>query len=598
MDDRTAPDCTLAQSSLKRNALTFQVATLALCLVWSVFLYPLGFIGAVYSNLVASTAFLISIVWVRPRVSVVTFAVVGIAVSMGDLFLLSLFTAVQGPSAMAYFVLAPIFGWILGSARYARILSVASIALMAASMVVVSTVDVSALTGDVDRTHALLMNGAQGATMVLLAYVAMNMLNDNHTALVTQLRQQRDELEAANRALAASQRYRDRFFAAVSHELRTPMNAVVGIADLLDSSNTAEDRAHLHELLRSSSRHLLGIINDLLDLTKLKENKLALVSHPFDLHQVLAESMEIVRRAHPTGGAVELTSELGPDLPRWVSGDPRRLTQVLVNLLTNAMKFTHVGTVKLRGRAQAHGDARKLELAVVDTGIGITPEALRHLFQDFTQADEHIGHRYGGTGMGLAISRRLTELMGGTLTCTSEPGRGSTFTLSVTLPVARSRPTRSSVAAPTAALGHAVLVVDDNRVNRFVLRRQLERRFPGVQIDEATNGAEAVDKVRAGEFDLVFLDIQMPVMDGLEAARKIRALPGDERAHVPIVAMTAAADSADLASCLASGMNHALGKPVASSVVERIVAEVLGLNPALDSDPTLPAVSDPSASPA
>ncbi|MEZ4399062.1 MAG: ATP-binding protein [Kofleriaceae bacterium] len=582
----------------KFQATASQLVHGSLCALWGVAWLPVGFVGAATANLVAAAVLLFSVTVLRNRISLQRFVDVGLAVGMLDLFALAVFTWHEGPGAVAYFVFVPIFAWILGSGAKAWRLAAVSMALIIAAYVVVTNVDVDPWTGRLTDHQRLVMSTFEGVTLIVLTMVTMTMLQANHRHMLRNLVTQQDALRATNVELAESHRYKDRFFAQVSHELRTPMNAIVGIADLLQSPTMSPaEQARLLDTLRGSSSHLLGIISDLLDLTKLKENKVTLVGTDFDLRQVVAGAFQIVTRATAPARDVVVRMDVDPTLPAYLHGDDRRLTQVIVNLLGNAVKFTHHGSVVLEARVMAPptDGVCQVSIAVTDTGIGIPAARCAQLFEDFVQAEASIAVRYGGTGMGLAISRRLVELMGGTLTLASELGRGSRFAVQVPLRVATCQ-RQATTPPPTAAIaaaGKRVLLVDDNRVNVLVMRRQIERQFPGVTIDEGADGAEAVDLVSRHAYDLVLMDMQMPRMDGAEATRRIRGLDDPQRARVPIVAMTANTDSEDLAACIAAGMHQALSKPVAAPLLCQVVSGYLGLAAAAEAPGRVPDLSGP-----
>jgi len=372
----------------------------------------------------------------------------------------------------------------------------------------------------------------------------------------------RDKAEAANAA-------RGRFLAHMSHELRTPMNAIVGLTHLLRAD--AQDPVQQARLARVSDAagHLTHVLDDTLDLAKIDAGRLELETTDFSLRALLTRCADLVRpQIQAKGLALQVDASGVPDA---LCGDPVRLSQALLNLLANAVKFTDQGGVALRAELLARDDkGLRLVLRVRDTGIGIRPEHIGRLFTPFGQAEASTTRRFGGTGLGLAITQRLAELMGGDVQVTSQPGVGSEFQLTVQLregsPDAAAAACQPADAAATLRrLGSRVrlLLADDNPINRDVTRELLQSL--GLQVDTAANGRLALDQATRQHYDLVLMDMQMPEMDGLEATRRLRALP--RSAHTPVIAMTASAFSDDRAACLAAGMNDHVAKPVDPGVL-------------------------------
>lgn len=363
-----------------------------------------------------------------------------------------------------------------------------------------------------------------------------------------------DQLEAQRREAET----KAQFLANMSHEIRTPINGVLGmIALMLDTPLTARQREYA-DTIETSARGLLHIINDVLDLSKIEAGRMTLKIEPVKLPALLDVVRHILSAdAHRKG--LQLTAEVSPELPAWVSADGGRVRQILLNLAGNAIKFTASGSVSIK----AVPDNGQILFQVIDTGIGISAEDTKKLFQPFTQVDTSDRREYGGTGLGLSISRRFVEMMGGTIGVESERGRGSTFWFRIPLPAARPAAAAQNESVrrsePTGrTCFYPVLVVEDNAVNRKVATALIQKL--GYAVEAVTNGQEAVDRVTAAPFSLVLMDCQMPVMDGFEATRLIRQMP--TRRKLPIVALTARAMKEDEQHCLDAGMDGYLSKPI------------------------------------
>ena len=430
--------------------------------------------------------------------------------------------------------------------------------------------------------HASAVRDAEGKVMATRTTIFDNSerkLRDHQISrLNEELERRVDEAEAANGA-------KSMFLANMSHEIRTPMNAIIGLAHLLRRDLADTQAASKLEKIMQAAHHLLDIINDILDISKIEAGKVALESNDFDLPELLRSVCTIIsERAQEKG--IALGVDVADGMPRILRGDSMRLRQALLNYAGNALKFTDRGSIRVACRwVQQRGDQVELRFEVTDTGIGIPAEAQQTLFKTFQQADSSTTRRYGGTGLGLAITKRLAELMGGEVGVQSIPGQGSTFWFTAWIKVspvaaAQSLPPASVVrldaATPPGAFGHGeimtmsppaetsfalegirLLLVEDHPVNQEVVLALLEPTR--ADIDIARDGQQAVDKAAANRYDVILMDVQMPVMDGLDATVAIRAQP--QNRTTPIIAMTADAFAEDRARCMTAGMDDYIAKP-------------------------------------
>jgi signal transduction histidine kinase/DNA-binding NarL/FixJ family response regulator len=388
--------------------------------------------------------------------------------------------------------------------------------------------------------------------------------------LATNLGQARREAESASQAKSA-------FLANISHEIRTPFHGLMGMLSLLRETGLNPKQIDYLRTATESADHLLAILNDILDMSQLESGRLTLNPAPVDLRALLRD-VEALMRPQAAAKSLALHIDIDPGLPERVVADATRLKQILFNLLSNAIKFSDQGVVLLHLRqVGGAGGQAELEFAVVDTGIGMDEATISRLFKRFVQGDNSRSRRHAGTGLGLEISRNLARLMHGDITVSSKPGEGSRFALRLPLqavvdPVAGAAAAAQVAAAPARAL--RVLVAEDHPVNRQYLAALLDNL--GHRAHFCANGQEAVQAARDGNFDLVLMDLHMPLLDGVDATRAIRSLPNAARSTVPIVAMTADSFAETRERCLVAGMNDFLTKPVSPQKLATLLRQLFG----------------------
>ena len=374
--------------------------------------------------------------------------------------------------------------------------------------------------------------------------------------------------ESAQRQAHKLAQAKSEFLAKMSHEIRTPLNGVIAAADLMAATQLNDEQHELLDTLRLSAKTLLGIINDILDFSKIEAGRMVLETLPFTPTVLVEEVVSIMAPAAHSKG-LTVRTELSSSLPHSVAGDPLRLRQILLNFVGNAIKFTACGEVVIRAMRLKKGEGQSawLRFEVQDTGVGIPPEKQAGIFDAFTQADSSVTRQYGGTGLGLAICKRLVELMGGQIGVYSQPGQGSCFWFEVPLPVIQENAPEETTAQPSGSAlnsheldGVRVLLVEDNPVNQKVAIRMLQKL--GCVVELAENGQQALEKLERASYDIVLMDMQMPVMDGLTATRLLRQREQQTGHHQVVIALTANAMQTDRELCLEAGMDDYLSKPL------------------------------------
>ncbi|MBK7568320.1 MAG: response regulator [Bacteroidetes bacterium] len=392
-----------------------------------------------------------------------------------------------------------------------------------------------------------------------------NQLEETVTLRTTELEQQKVKaVESAERA-ERSEKAKEEFLANMSHEIRTPMNAILGMTRLLLDKDPLATQLKYLNAIKQSSDNLLYIINDILDLSKIQAGKMELEQITFNIRSQLFNFKEIMKfKSEEKNIGFDIT--IADDVPEYIIGDPVRLNQILINLTGNAIKFTDEGHVFLKCKLiSSQNNIATIAFAIEDTGVGIPADKLDSIFENFSQADKATTRKFGGTGLGLSISKNLTALYNGEINVSSEPGKGSVFTVTIPFEIADAsqmeKEEELTIISGTELNNFRILLVEDNMFNQMVAIDSIESMFKDAKVEVAENGQIALDKLNADHYDIILMDVQMPVMDGYEAAKTIRKLSNIPKSKTPIVAMTASVIKSEVDKCYESGMDDFISKP-------------------------------------
>jgi signal transduction histidine kinase/DNA-binding NarL/FixJ family response regulator len=425
-------------------------------------------------------------------------------------------------------------------------------------------------------------NGLNARTMgTILAVIAVAAAIFTFAYVAFRVRQQQrliDRLNLSEKQAKEAARIKENFLANMSHEIRTPLNAILGFTDLLQHRPLDQQSQQHVQTIQRSGENLLAIVNDVLDLSKIEAGMMRIESAPFSI-RALVQSVDTMFHSRAAEKNLHLNTFVDATLPDILEGDAVRLTQILVNLVSNAIKFTSQGTIDIRiQKKEMHENKVQLTIIVSDTGIGIKKEKLDTIFDRFHQAEDSVTRKYGGTGLGLAIVHELVYLQNGTIVAESEEGKGTTFTITIPYLVSSKTVEKKHVAPEKSTAAQSVtnariLVVEDNEINQSLLTHLLKAWH--MEFDIAGNGKEALDRLAQKKYDLVLMDVQMPVMDGYTATRIIRQ---ELRSDIPIIAMTAHAMTGEREKCLAQGMNEYISKPIRDEQLHYLIAQFVHSN--------------------
>jgi PAS domain S-box-containing protein len=434
---------------------------------------------------------------------------------------------------------------------------------------------------DAEKRYYLTRNGSTVSRNLKFNLVPLSFDGDMYVQIsvddITEQRKAEEKMYRAVEATMAAYNAKSEFLANMSHEIRTPLNGIIGMVDLTLLSDLTEEQRDNLSTVKTCANSLLNIINDVLDFSKMEAGKLGIENVEFDFKSLIEEVVKVhYHRAREKG--LELSCQLPMEIPDVLAGDPNRLQQVLHNLLSNAVKFTDKGSIRLKiDRIDSSKQFVKLRFSVADTGIGISPEEMDKIFESFSQIDGSLTKKHGGTGLGLVISRRLIEMMGGDLRVKSKKGKGSMFSFTLTFNVTKRAGAKKDSMKPkileTSKPGASILLVEDDEVNQKVIGRMLEKM--GYQPDVVDSGRNALKRIEQKEYDLCLMDIQMPDLDGIQTAAMIRKDEQGTGRHMPIVAITAYALQGDRERFLAMGMDEYIAKPFRMADLSQLLERLL-----------------------
>ena len=379
---------------------------------------------------------------------------------------------------------------------------------------------------------------------------------------IKQIESEQAGLILAKERAEQAKRIKENFLANMSHEIRTPINGIIGLSHLLKNSDPTKDQGNMIHLLEVSSQSLLGIVNDILDLSKIEAGKFKIIKSKTNIIK-LAEAIIELMQFSVAGKGLDLFLKIDPEVPEIILADGLRLNQILMNLLSNAIKFTAKGSVTLEISALEKKNSEvKLQFSVIDSGIGIAPESINKVFESFEQAEDNTSQKFGGTGLGLSIVKKLAELKGGSISLTSELNKGSTFYFTNWYDVIAAKASESDTQVPSEMekfINVSILVAEDNAINSFMLTRILKNW--DVETEVAENGKKVLERLKERDFDLILMDTHMPVMGGLEATMLIRSDFYDSKRNIPIISLSATVMEEEEQAARDAGANDVLGKP-------------------------------------